>query len=116
MVVEELKTVALLDEVAVGIVGKCDAILCGSSSGRVIREDVAVECGKLSATSSSCCLTSVSGRIADDIIPKHFGGYRFVIILCNRKQLKNQTAEAVWQNYIFLQMEWYMKSISSLEM
>ena len=104
MVVEELKTVALLDEVAVGIVGKCDAILCGSSSGCVIREDVAVECGQLSAILPSCRFSSVRSRISNGVINKRFTVVRHKLVAVVIVGV--ELASGITQTKIFASSSW----------
>ena len=83
MVIQELQAVALLDEIAVEIVSKCDAILCRSATSCIIAKGVAVECSQLSAISPSCRLSSVRGRVANYIIHKRFAivGHKLVAVV-----------------------------------
>ena len=93
MVVEEFESVALLDQIAVGIISKGDAVLGSSATSCIIREGFAVIRLKLSSTLPYGTLASVCGGVTDGVIDKRFAIVRNKPIVVVLK--KNQTAEAV---------------------
>ena len=70
MVVQEFQTVALLNQIAIGIVSKGNTILSDSSASCIVCKGVAIIARQLSAVCPSSRLASVSSRVADYIILK----------------------------------------------
>ena len=72
MVIQELQSVALFYQIAIGIVSKADRILSGSPPSCVVGKGIAVEGGQLSAVCPGCALATVGSRIADRIVGEVF--------------------------------------------
>ena len=72
MVVEEFKTVALLDEITVRVVSERNTVLCGSSASCIIREGVAVKGRKLSAVLPHRALATIGRGVTDVVVNERF--------------------------------------------